>query len=170
MKKRPINFILGFLFATLFILPVSVMGETVIVPDQVDTYSKNIYESGDFVFVYGRWKRVAGNRTLNKPPLINSVSITCDRQKSICEETIAEFVTAQDEPMLDNPKLLIDKTTYRINDWRNGTIRATHGAHVADFELRISVSDEIAERHWRETKARGSATSDPRVFANWILE
>ncbi|MGE4545398.1 MAG: hypothetical protein AB7D06_14950 [Pedobacter sp.] len=170
MKTRSINFILSCLLSILFFLPASVMGEIKITPDQVDSYVKNISESGDFVFAYGRWKRVSGNRSLNKPPQINSVFIACDRQKNICEETIAELVTAQDEAMFDNPKLLIDKTTYRINDWRNGTIRATHGAHVADFELRISISDEIAERHWRETKSRGSATSDPRVFANWVLE
>lgn len=146
-------------------------GEPVITQDIIESHFKWISSNGNYVFVKGRWKRSGGNTTFHKPPRINTVHITCDKKAMVCKEIIAMLVTPQETSWFDKPHLLIDETSYKIVDWSvDKVIRATHAAGVADFELRISIQDEFAERHWRETKARGSNTSNPSKFENWILE
>jgi hypothetical protein len=161
--------------ASLFILVLSShvagQGKLLLAPDQVKSHFKSITATdNDYVFVHGRWKRTAGNTTLNKPPRINTVAVTCDKKIMTCKEIIAMLVTPQEEFMFEEPQLYVEETIYRVIDWANDTIRATYGAPVADFELRISVRDKMAERHWRETKAYGRDTSDAKNFENWILE
>jgi hypothetical protein len=158
------------LLLLLLISPSLSRGHFLINSEQVQSPFKSITAAEDYVVVQGRWKRIAGSTTFSKPPRINSVTITCDRKEMTCEEIIAELVTPEELPGLKKPQLFIDETTYRIIDWKDGTIRATHRAFVADFELRIASKDKTAERYWRETKARGANTSDPQNFENWILE
>jgi hypothetical protein len=159
------------LFLVLFLgWPLYLGAQCVLGPEQVESHFKSITSYENYVVVHGRWKRTAGNTTFHKPPRINTVFITCDKDTMTCKEIIAELVTPQEESMFDKPQLYIDENTYRVIDWTNDTVRATFGALVADFEIRISVKDRIAERHWRETKARGAKTSDARNFENWILE
>jgi len=138
--------------------------------DQIESISKDIRSIENYVFVKGRWKRTAGNTTLKKPPRINTVSITCDKNSMTCKEIIAELVTPAEESVFKTKQLFIDETTYKIVDWSNEIIHAKYAAPVADFELRISIKDGLAERRWRETKARGSKTSDPNIYAQWTLE
>lgn len=138
--------------------------------DKIESISKNIRSIDNYVFVQGRWKRIAGNTTLKKPPRINTVSITCDKISMTCKEIIAELVTPEEESIFKTKQLFIDETTYKIADWSNEIILAKYIAPVADFDLKISIRDGIAERRWRETKARSSETSDPNIYAQWLLE
>jgi hypothetical protein len=89
-----------------------------------------------------------------------------------CREIIAEVLTKKEAAdfKFDNPHLFVDDTTYEIITWSNDVITARYMARVADFELKISIKDKFAERRWRETKARGVETSDPKNFGQWILE
>lgn len=138
--------------------------------DQIESPIKNFQTSEGFVAIQGRWKRTDGN--FFRPHRINTTSITCDRSTMICREIIAEVLIKKEaaEFKYDNPRLFIDDTTYEIITWSNDVITARYLAPVADFELKISIKDQFAERHWRETKARGVETSDPKNFGQWILE
>jgi hypothetical protein len=159
------------IFALFLILPdVGQSASKILTPDQVLSPEKSVTEYGGYVFVLGRWKKTLGNSTFSNPPRINTVSISCNPQTMICEEIIAGLVTQHEMGSLDKPLLVSTNNSYRIIDWKNNIIRAVYAAFVADFELRISVKDKAVERRWRETKARGSETSDPKNYQNWILE
>jgi hypothetical protein len=138
--------------------------------DQIMSASKGFSSIDKHVFVQGRWKRTGGNVKLNIPPRINTISITCDKNSMTCKEIIASVVTPQEEPLFEKPELFIAETIYQIVDWSNDVIIAKYEAPVANFELRISLKDKLAERRWRETKARGSKTSNPNNYLQWILE
>jgi hypothetical protein len=85
-----------------------------------------------------------------------------------CEENIAVLATPQDTP--PGNTLYVLSTQYKIISWSNDIINARYEAPVAEFELKISVRDEFAERTFRETKARGSETANPNIYAHWVLE
>jgi hypothetical protein len=87
-----------------------------------------------------------------------------------CKEIIAEVITPQEEPLFKKTQLFIADTIYKIVDWSNDIISAKYEAPVADVELRLSLRDKFAERHHRESKARGSKASDPNNYAQWVLE
>lgn len=139
-------------------------------PNEIKSQQKSITPIDNHLFLKGRWKRTSVKSIFGKPPIINTVSIACDKQTMSCKETIAELVTTQDVKEFEAPWLLIDETIYRIVDWSDQTVRAVHQAQVADIELRISIRDGVAERHWIETRSRGSETSNPKNAENWVLE
>ena len=64
--------------------------------------------------------------------------------------------------MAGQPKgfLRLASTDFKFIEWSSARIIARDEAHVADIELRISLSDRAAERSFRETKARASETAD----------
>jgi len=139
--------------------------------DEIQSQFKTIHSAGNHVLVTGRWKRTTGTVKLNKPPIINTTTIKCDKLNMTCSEIIAGVVTPREEPKLfEKPYLFIEETNYKIINWSNGIINAKHEAPVADFELRISLRDNVAERKSRETKARGSSTSEPKNYESWELE
>ena len=170
MKIMRITAAVASLFTLLLSSSVAGRGEPVLTPEQVQSHFKSITATDNYVFVHGRWKRTAGNTTFNKPPRINTVAVTCHKKTMTCKEIIAELVTPQEVSGFEKPQLYIDENTYRVIDWTDDTIHATYGAPVGDFDLRISIRDKMAERHWRETKARGVKTSDTKNFENWVLE
>jgi hypothetical protein len=139
--------------------------------DQILSPLKHIGSVGDSVFVQGRWKRTPdSSKTSIGPAQINTVYITCDKESMACEEVWAEVLTPNDAFYAKTKTLMVHELTYSIVKWSNEIIHATYTAPVADFELRISVKDAVAERHWRETKARGSDTADPNLYTHYILE
>jgi len=170
MKKNIIPLTVALLLALLFIFPVVGWSDTVLTPEQVQSQFKSVTATDNSVFVQGRWKRTGGNKTYSKPPLINTVAITCDKKSMTCRETIAELLTPQEISGFEKPQLFIDENTYQILDWTDDIIRSVYLSPVADFELIISIKDDAAERSWRETKARGNETSDPENYENWTLE
>jgi hypothetical protein len=138
--------------------------------DTVESPSKLISLSEDYVFVTGRWKRVASTAKFAVVPRINTVSILCDKRSMTCQETIANLFTPEEVSYLKTNLLLSNEGVYKIVEWSNQIIHAKYVTFVADFELRISVKDGFAERRYRETKARGDQTADPTIYAEWILE
>jgi len=154
-------------------LPAACEKRPQITPDQIHSAGKSINEYEDNVIVQGRWKKIAGTRDFCQIPIINTVYIVCDKQTMTCYENIAELVTPHEEPLfkdLNRCVLQSIQFEYKIIDWSDGIIRAKQEALVGDFELRISIKDKTAERSWRETKARGSETSDPSIYENCVLE
>jgi hypothetical protein len=139
-------------------------------PNEIKSQQKSITQIDNYLFLKGRWKRTSAKSFFGKPPIVNTVFITCNRQTMSCKETIAELVTKQDVKEFEEPWLLIDETTYKIIDWDYQTVRAVHQAQVADIELKVSVRDGVAERRWSETRARGSETFDPKNSESWVLE
>ena len=135
--------------------------------DEIRSPNKRIQLYDNLVIVEGRWKQTAssGGKKLAR---INSAYVICNKLSMTCEENTAVLVTPQDDPPAN--LLYIINITYKINEWSDGIIKASHAAPVADFELKISLRDKFAERSFRETKARGSETANPNVFAHWVLE
>jgi hypothetical protein len=68
------------------------------ISNQIESPPKNIRSIENSVFVQGRWEKTADSRTgnFNKPPQINSVSITCDKNSMTCKEIIAELVVPEE--------------------------------------------------------------------------
>lgn len=122
-----------------------------------------------FVFVEGRWKALSGTnaRIISR---INFTSITCDRNNKTCEEIISFVRNPKEDTMYNNYMLFSNKYTYQITDWTDGIIKAKWYAPVADVEITISLKDNFAEKSYRETKARGSETSNPDIYGKWVLE
>ena len=137
---------------------------------QIESPIKHFQTSDGLVVIQGRWKKTDGN--FFRPHRINTTYITCDRSTMTCREIIAEVLTKKEAAdfKFDTPRLFVDDTTYEIITWSNDVITARYMTRVADFELKISIKDQFAERRWRETKARGVETSDPKNFGQWILE
>ena len=155
----------AFLFPLLLALMVSCTDQ-----DRIDSDSKDIRLIQNSVLAKGHWKHTGGTSRLKAPAKVNSVSITCNKASMTCREVLVELVTPGEEPMLKNKRLFIHEKAFTIVDWSDEIIQAKYAAPVADFELRISIKDSLAERRWRETKARGSETADPNLYAQWTLE
>lgn len=130
---------------------------------------KSIKKMDKFVFVEGRWKALSGTnaRIISR---INFTSITCDRNNKTCEEIISFVRNPKEDTMYNNYMLFSNKYTYQITDWTDGIIKAKWYAPVADVEITISLKDNFAEKSYRETKARGSETSNPDIYGKWVLE
>jgi len=154
-------------FLTLLLL---VLSSACFKTDSIDSERKQIQAVENYVFVKGRWKKTEGTSSSHSPARMNTVSIICDKNALTCKEIIAEVVTPQDDSFFKTKQLFIHEMTYRIVDWSNEIIIAKYAAPVADLDLRISIKDGIAEKHWRETKARGSDTANPNIYTNLILE
>src|SRR4030042_647866 len=150
-------------------------------PEALDwkVVSKEVYSSpkavtggGDRVVATGRWKTTVTKSPNPRLAAINTTYISCNKQTRTCQEATAILYTPEDFPKHNNtpPFLSVLVFDFKIIDWSGDTIRAKHEAPVADVELRISVKDGVAERTFRETKARGNETSNPDIFQTWILE
>jgi len=97
----------------------------------------------------------------------NTVSVMCGRDTAQCEEIIAVMYAADDK--VPRPSLDIVRLTYSVLEWTDQVVRAHSPAPIGDFEMRISIADQTAERSFRETKGRGSTTADPMIVRNWVL-
>jgi len=137
--------------------------------DEISSPPKDIRSFGNYVSIQGRWKKTT-KTNYHKLSRINSTYITCDKKSMTCKENTAVLVTPEDEPDFKLRSLYIVDVTYRIINWSSDIINAKYEGLVADFEIRISIKDNYAERSFRETKARGSETADPNVYERWILE
>jgi hypothetical protein len=140
------------------------------VDDRIYSISKNISTIDNSVFVTGRWKTVSSAKKHTSPAQINTVSISCHKDSMTCREVLAQLVTPNDEPSWKTKSLTVIEFTYSIANWSDEVIYATYAASVADFELRISVKDKVAEKRCRETKSRGSDTADPNLYYHLIVE
>ena len=171
MKKACMTFTLIALLCLGLVWPQLGQSEPSFSTDEIQSQFKSIHSAGNQVFVTGRWKRTKGTVKLNKPPIINTTTITCDKLSMTCREIIAGVIIPREEPKLfEEPHLFVEETNYQIINWSDGIISAKHEAPIADFELRISLKDNFAERKFRETKARDSSTSDPKNYESWELE
>lgn len=130
---------------------------------------KSIKKVDEFVLAEGRWKALSGTnaRIISR---INFTSITCDLKNKACSEIISLVQNPKENNLYTKPVLYSIKITYQITDWTNDIIIAKWDAPVADVELKISLKDSFAERSYRETKARGDETSNPKVYGKWVLE
>ena len=173
MKIMRSSFAIALFISLSLILVDTVHGEPALTPDKILSHPKKIWTAENYVFVQGRWKSSGGNSRFHKIPQINTFNITCDKEAMVCKEIIAELVTPREESMydFDKPLLLIKERTFRVIDWSvDKILHAIYETPPANVELRISIQDALAERHWRETKARGAHLSNPKYFENWILE
>ncbi len=140
---------------------------------QIMSPLKNITKSDNYLIIKGRWKKISSSSKIkgNKPPQINTVSITCTKESMTCWEVIAEIATPKDIGFGEQTFLNIDETIYKIIQWSQDFIHAKNTEYrVSDFELRISLKNDSAERYRRETRARGCNTCDPNIFERWIIE
>jgi len=131
---------------------------------------KSIQKIDGFVFVEGRWKAISVTTVAGKISDINFTSITCDLNNKTCSEIISLVQNPKDNKLYNKPMLYSIKITYQITDLSNDIIKAKWDAPVADVEIKISSKDSFAERSYRETKARGSKTSNPDIYGKWVLE
>lgn len=160
--KRPVAlFLASFLLIPLFCCDAR---------DTIESPMKHIWSNGDTVLATGRWKRVTSTSEFTKIARINTVSIFCDKGQRTCWETVAEVVTPEELKGFKTKQLMANEITYEVVEWSSQTVYARCAAFAADIELRISVKDAFAERRFRETKARGSETSNPSIYVHWILE
>ena len=137
--------------------------------EDISSPIKDIRPIDNYVLLQGRWKKTT-KTNYHKLSRINSTYITCNKKSMTCKENTAVLVTPEDEPGLKLRTLYVVSLTYQIVDWSADIINAKHKGPVADFEIRISIRDNFAERSFRETKARGSETANPNVYEHWILE
>jgi len=134
---------------------------------------KNITKYDNYVTIKGRWKKISGTSKIkgNKPPLINTVSIICEKESLKCREVIAVIATPNDIGFGEQTFLNIDETIYKIIQWSQNVIHAKNTEYrVSDFELQISLEINSAERTRRETRDRGCNSCDPGIFEKWVIE
>lgn len=89
----------------------------------ISSPSKRISQSGNYVFMEGRWKETTqgGSRII---PRINTTYIICDKMNVVCNETIAKLTTPQDNELSPDKLLFTQEFTYKILSWNDGTILA----------------------------------------------
>ena len=131
---------------------------------------KSIKKVAEFVLVEGRWKTISATTVVERISNINFTSITCDLKNKTCNENLSLLQNPKENELYKKPMLYSLKFTYQITDWTNDIIKAKWDAPVADVEIIISLKDNIAEKSYRETKARGSETSNPNIYGKWVLE
>ncbi|SRR6266849_7469388 len=127
--------------------------------------SKNSLHGQEWVSATGRWQKSAGN--LNKSPAINTLEIWCDKGLGSCRETRAILTTPKDSDFQSPAHLFTYYHEYRIVSWSDGNLIAREETPAFDIDLKISVTDKVVEKNWRETRARGNETADPN---NWLIE
>jgi hypothetical protein len=148
----------------MFALLISCSGD-----DKILSGPKTVSSSGGYVFAEGRWTKTDGNLSHLLAP-INTVKIVCDRASMTCTELIAQVVTP-DDGFSKITALYVHQHLYKVVGWSNEVVDARDELETAgDLELRIYVKDRVAHRNWRETKARGSQSSNPNNFAHWELQ
>jgi hypothetical protein len=137
--------------------------------NNIESPRKSIKKVDEFVFAEGRWKALPETkaRIISR---INFTSITCDRNNKTCKEIISLVYVPKEHRLYENYILYSQNFTYQITDWTNDIIKAKWDAPVADVEITISLKDNFAEKSYRETKARGSESSNPDIYGKWVLE
>jgi hypothetical protein len=118
------------------------------------------------VSLHGTW-RATGKAGALMDWAANTASVICERSTAQCEEVIA--VIRPPDNFVPRPSLDIVRLTYSVLEWTDEVVRAHYAAPAGDFEIRIAIVDKSAERSFRETKSRGSTTSDPSIVRNWVL-
>jgi len=125
----------------------------------------------DVVVAEGHWRqtRWAGYADI---PAVNFVSIRCNKLDGTCHERRADLQSRLDRnPVVPGSFLfLVDAPEFRILSWVDGTVVARAELPVADLDLLISTKDKVAERSFRETRARGSDSADPSISRVYVLE
>jgi hypothetical protein len=135
----------------------------------IESPRKTIKKVNEFVIAEGRWKALP-ETTAKIISKINFTSIACYRNNKTCRETISLVYDPKQDRKTGNYLLYSHTYTYQITDWTNDIIKAKWDATVANFEITISLKDNLAEKIYRETKARGSETSNPDIYGRWVLE
>jgi hypothetical protein len=153
--------------ALILLLTVFVRGE------QITTDQKNFLVSGDekYVVLQGTWRRTSQRPTV-EVPYINRVRIECDQTARICNEYVAKFIQKTDDPLgtMERPYLFLMKEQFRVIEWTGTTIAARAEPRAADIDLRISLTNQTAERSSRETAARGAQGANPQNATQWVLQ
>lgn len=135
---------------------------------KIETPQKSIVLESGNLYLEGRWKLVGGKKDI--VPRINFVRITCFKSQMICVENQAKLLMPNESNLVENPLLFSDTFEYIITEWSDTILRAERNPPVADIDFRISLTDNSAEKNFRETTARGSKTANSDVFGKWVLE
>jgi hypothetical protein len=138
--------------------------------ENVDSPKRKVDTVGrSYVTFEGRWRTISesGSRSI---PRLNTAVGYCEKATMTCNENIAKLYSKDEWPGHPNGFLRVAGTDFKVIEWSKDRIIARYEAPVADLELRISLSDGSAERSFRETKARGSDTADPKIAGHWVLE
>jgi hypothetical protein len=153
--------------ALILLLTVFVRGE------QITTDQKNFLVAGDgkYVVLQGTWRRTSQRPTV-EVPYVNSVRIECDQTARICNEYVAKFIQKTDDPLgtMARPYLFLMKEQFRVIEWTGTTIAARAEPRAADIDLRISLTNQTAERSSRETAARDAQGANPQNVTQWVLQ
>jgi hypothetical protein len=100
-----------------------------------------------------RWRAISQTGSIRMPKL-NTVSGICVRETRTCQENIARLYEKGEWSENGAGYLSVTTLEFRVIEWSSARIVARYEAPVADFEIRISLSDRSVERSFRETKAR----------------
>lgn len=131
---------------------------------------------GGYVSATGRWRLTSGQLYLVPILPINTVEISCWKDLMKCDEVMAIIYTPDKAvhgniaSALPHKELYVAQAHFRVIEWTASRIVARRETPPADIEIHILLKDNIAERHHRETKARGSTSADPKVRWAWVLE
>jgi len=119
----------------------------------------------------GRWVSESG-RPSAVVPRINTVRLECHRDLGSCTAFIAKLIQPSDAPgyALTRSKLWLMQETYRIVEWSESRLVARDESRAADFEVRVSFSDNVAELTMRETGVRGAEDAKADVVTRWLLK
>lgn len=125
--------------------------------------------------IHGHWKQVSGPK--GGIAVLNSIYLECSKTRRVCEENRAEIYTPEEHRLLgllendaQNRLWAWEPDVLQILSWSSGTLVAPREAPAADIDLKISTTDQTAERSFRETRARGSETANPNVWRQYVLE
>jgi len=120
----------------------------------------------------GRWTLIS-DASFERIPVVNSAHIECYKPERRCKEELAFLYTNADKSVRSNEvssnTLRPISFEYKIIEWTDTHVRAKHEAPAADIELNIKVSDQYAERVFRETSARGVKGANPMPIL-WQLK
>ena len=137
--------------------------------DEVESPLRKVNVEANYVTFEGRWRAIARTGSTRMPRL-NTISGICVRETRTCQENIARLYEKGEWSANGPGYLSVSSLEFRVIEWSSANIVARYEAPVADFEIRISLSDRSVERSFRETRARGSDTADPKITWHWVLE
>jgi len=123
----------------------------------------------DLIEAEGHWVQTAGRPGLGHP-VINSASIVCLKREAVCTEILAHLGSTLDVDRRGPSRMLIPiQRTYKILSWARGSVFARSEMPVGNLDLKINSQDHLVEFAYRETKANGSRSADPSVFASYSM-
>ena len=126
---------------------------------------------GEWVGLEGHWSSATGRYSVELPR-VNSVDIDCWHRRMICVEHLSKLVQPADDRrgFLKRPMLFAEGNEYKIVEWSQSSLVARFEPRAADIEIRVSFSEKVAERTFRETTARGAAGAATGEALHWMLE